>query len=140
MILKRGLFAAVLLLFCAGCDPTPPTEADGRVALNAMLRAHFPKVVFNVKSFSKTNGVSISPAYELHYVAMIEFPNGIAPPSAGFWNDFLAGGDVQSRLMALTARGFRIVEGNNIRQRTVMRVDSAITFVRSEKGWAYSVD
>src|SRR5437660_5334985 len=127
---RHFALASLAAILCAGCEPTPPTEADGRAALEGILRSKFPNIAFNVKDFRKTNGVSKSPMYQMYYVATIEFPNGVAPAAKGFWNDFMASGDVQARLMLLTNKGFKITEGDSIRQRTVMQANSAITFVK----------
>lgn len=115
-------------------------HTDGRAALEGILRARFPQVAFSIQGFSKTNGVSLPPMYEMHYVATIEFPNGVAPPSKGVFEDLMAGGDIQGRLMMLANKGFRIAAGNNIRQRTVMQANSTIAFIKSERGWTYSTD
>ena len=118
-----------------------PTEQDGRVALEGIIRRHFPKApLFTITSFAKTNGIDRGQNYQMMYRATIEFPKGVAPSSGNFLADFEAGADIQSSLMMIAQKGFRVIEGNNTRQRTVMEANSAIMFIKSERGWLYDVD
>jgi hypothetical protein len=143
------MFASLLFIFAAGVTPASaicivgigscdPTEGDGRAALEGTLRAFLPGVAFNIQSFRKTNGISVPPEYLMDYVATIEFPNGVAPPSRGVTGDLVINADIQGRLMGLRDKGFRVVSGGDIRQRGVMSVNSRINFVKSERGWVYS--
>lgn len=145
----RWMFASLLFIFAAGVTPASaicifgvgscgPSEADGRAALEGKLRAFLPGVAFNIQSFRKTNGMSAGSEYFMQYVATIEFPNGVAPPSRGVIRDLMVDGDIQGRLLILRDKGFRVIAGNSIRERTVMEANSRINFGKSERGWVSS--
>ncbi|MGH6815859.1 MAG: hypothetical protein ACREC6_09150, partial [Hyphomicrobiaceae bacterium] len=112
----RGIAIAFIAVLLAACEPSPPSEADARVALEHMMRAHFPKAQkINVTLFTKTNGQSMNVAgvsvYRMYYQATIEFPQGFVPAPTDVFGELLTGSNVMGALMMLSSSGFSVTKG-----------------------------
>jgi hypothetical protein len=130
----------MLALCLAACEPTSPTEADGRAALEQKMRGLFPKApAIGVTKFAKTNGtpkhVGGVSGYEMRYSATIEFPRGLSPPRASLLDQ--SEGEALVSLIQLTRAGFSLVKGGRLMDEPhILIADSVFLFQKTERGWA----
>jgi hypothetical protein len=137
------LAIAACLLALAACAPAPPTEEEGRAALERAMRAHFPRApAIRITRFTKTNGQSMSAAgvalYQMYYSATIEFPQGLVPARGEFWGEFMAGAEMMGTLMMLATSGFKVVKGGKVTEPHVLEANFVLLFQRTERGWITS--
>lgn len=116
-----------------------PSEDEAKVALESYLRVNIPNAPFRITEFRKTNGETdpSGTRYLMRYHAVVEYPSGIQPGrrQKNVWEQLHDVGTSMGLQMALENAGCKIKEGNKLDERAVLECNSAVVFVKTEKGW-----
>jgi len=118
---------AVSLTACSG----PPSESDGRTALNQKIETESEGLI-RLVSFKKTNGVTSEGGYQLEYTAEIEFLDDCIW-SGGYKGTFLA---TRGRPASAMDREMLRYDAKEAAEKGKhQQVSNKLIFQRTENGW-----
>jgi hypothetical protein len=124
--------------FCLySCEPT---EANAQQVFENLLRAKVQTPV-SVTNFQKTNGAKMAfggmEAYEIQFVADVDFPQGFVRSPNGVFEEILLAAEGNNRVMSLRDLGnWKPKQASQkFWQPFSFSVAGAMTFTKTEKGW-----